>query len=186
MRPQVRSRAMIASTLAAVIALTSVPPSLAVARTTEQCVESPPSVHQGAGRKAPETSSLTTVVATLEKQDAPLCFNPSAWTPSASSWWVMIQQTDSTSDYIQYGFWNCAIGCGFACCQTNGEVHEFWERNNGNVGGHYRVDLGPLGSGRYIMRMRYTCPTGERCRFTLVRDGVVQAQSFEDGWRDGR
>lgn len=182
----VRPSSRRALTIAFAVAIGSIgvmPAATVVARTTLSCGDGG-GVFQGSYRKASEVNHLTNVKAEMRKLVVPLCTNP-AWNEySASSWWVMIAQTDSQSDYIQYGFWNCQTGCGWASGSTNGEVHEFWERNNGNFGGHYRVDLGNVADDYYVMRMRYSCPAGATCRFRFTRDGVLQAQSFEDGWRD--
>jgi 3',5'-cyclic AMP phosphodiesterase CpdA len=169
------------SALAAATALllqpTSASPVLAAANI--QC-QGGPGHHTGFQLAAAANVELTAARSTLDKKVAALCLNPGAQ-GSASMWWIMI--TAVGNDYIQYGFWNCQSWCngGWPGGQTGGEQHEFYERNNGNWDGLWRVDLGNVPDGAYAMRMFHKAGTNPHWDFT--RDGVLQAQ-HPDTFRD--
>lgn len=157
-------------------------PTTAVAITITGC-DGGTNIHGGSNKHS--SVVLSGVQATLDKQVVPLCINPLPWMISSASWWVMITKGGASAfDYIQYGFWDCAVGCGFGwpCCDTGGEEHEFIERNNGNIGGAARFDLGWLPNGTYVMKIVHindATPT-----FDFYRGGTLYYNVPDNGWRD--
>lgn len=142
----------IALALVATMATSASPVSAA---TNIQC-QGGPSHFSGFEKQSAANIALTAARATLDKQGAPLCLNPGIATTSASSWWIMITQGPaSANDFIQYGFWNCQTWCNFGWPggETGGQQHEYYERNNGNWDGNWRIDLGNPAAGAYTMRM---------------------------------
>jgi hypothetical protein len=109
------------------------------------------SFFSGSHKSASSNSYLSDVQAKIDHQALPLCQGPTSLSPSMSSAWVMITPAVS-GQYIQYGFWNCAIGCGVNCCSTGGQVHEFLEYNGAS---HVRRDLGNLADGQYVMDLKW-------------------------------
>lgn len=166
------------------IALTVSWPTPVQAVTNIQC-QGGPSHFSGFQKLAGAVQQLTAARATLDRQIAPLCNNPGAVpAPSASSWWIMITKgAAANNDYIQYGFWNCQAWCngGWPGGETGGQQHEFYERNNCNWDGLWRVDLGNVANGAYTMRMFHIAGASPKWQFT--RDGVLRAE-HADNFRD--
>lgn len=99
--------------------------------------------------------------------------------------WVMIAQLNGTDNYIQMGTRNCAIGCGFNCCATNGATEIFMERNNGNILGKREVDLGYPSTGQHKFNITYYTPSnGGQSKFIMSMDDVTKYIEMDDGWRD--
>lgn len=170
----------IALALVATMATSASPVSAA---TNIQC-QGGPSHFSGFEKQSAANIALTAARATLDKQGAPLCLNPGIATTSASSWWIMITQGPaSANDFIQYGFWNCQTWCNFGWPggETGGQQHEYYERNNGNWDGNWRIDLGNPAAGAYTMRMFHQGGASPHWDFT--RDGVLKAQ-HPDTFRD--
>jgi hypothetical protein len=137
----------------------------------------------GATKTASAGNSLTQVRATLDKQVAPLCKNVGLL-KSHTSWWIMIaQNAQSANDFIQYGFWNCQTWCNFGWPggETGGQQHEYYERNNGNWDGNWRIDLGNVTNGVYTLKMVYS--GGQNAKWSFYRGGVLRAQ-HSDSFRD--
>lgn len=174
----IKSRPVVAGLLVAIVA-TWMSPYTASATTTRGCDTGGTNIFSGNHRLTGASTKLTDVRATMDNPTVPLCVNGTPLAPSASLWWVMIDQPATTNDYIQYGFWHCQTTCGFNA-GTNGETHEFWERNNGNFNGDVRVDLGKPAYGFWLMEI-YTAADGSH---KMYRNGVVRATVAHDGWQD--
>jgi hypothetical protein len=160
----------------------SAPSSVVYGAVAIQC-QGGPSYFSGFQKSAGAGNKLTRVKAGIDKQATTLCLNPGL-AASADSSWVMIEQgAPSANDYIQFGFWNCQTWCNFAPGGgTGGQVKEFVEWNNGNIGGGRRVDFGNIGSGYYSMDIRYY--SSGTPRFENWRGGLLEKVVYDDGWRD--
>lgn len=160
--------------------------SPARAGTAAQC-QGGPTHFTGMQKTMAGSNALTLVRATIDKQSTDLCLNPGyPPQPSADSSWVMITQLPPTAnDYIQHGFWNCQSWCNYGAPggETGGQVHEFFEWNNGNLFGYHRIDDGAVSSGSWEMEIRYTA--GSNARFDMFRGGFLTGTVYDtNGWRD--